>query len=668
MRALTRESLAVVLLVLLGALTFVNALPNSFHFDDYTTIVLNGAIRTLEFVPSYFTDTSMWTISRLRDWRPIVLLTFALDYWLAGLNPIVFRATNLFFHIGIGYLIFLIFRDIAARQAARLQWSESAIRRIGLTAAILFVVHTANSEVVNYIFARSTLLATLFYTLGFYAYLRGPFRENKPGSRIWTAVGLAAYVLGVGSKGSAVALPVALLAFEMIFLNPSGLPAHRLFYAERRRLNKYWPLALICIGYIIVRQSLAPRALEGLLGGRRISPYVYLLTQFRAWTFYLGIFFWPGRLISDYTGFGWSGSLWDSSVLWSLALVAPILGAAVGLKKTAPVYSFFIFWYFIALLPEASIVPLSDAVNGYRFYGSNIGLSIIVTLLLFDTFRWLLNPHNRHHRAQAAANLFPGSLLASCLVGILIVSTWQRNEVFRDKETFWSDILKKDPIGFRAHLGLGSYYLDEQRYAEALPLFEKAIQLRPRNAFGYMFRGYLSSLLNRHDDAIRDYDLAIRYDRRDSFVYFLRGDSYKAIGDDAAALADYDHALSLRPTYTDVYLAQAEILERLGKSTDAFTACRTGMKIDPDEAEFYLCLGRLLEKSQRFREALSLYEQATQRGIGTPEIWQALAKVYERENKNAQAAAAYAEAVRHLGRVPEGKKPKFYPAQDRDED
>ena len=67
MRHLRRESLAVCLLVALGALAFVNSLPNSFQFDDYTTIVQNGAIRTFEFVPSFFTDTSTWTISRLRD-------------------------------------------------------------------------------------------------------------------------------------------------------------------------------------------------------------------------------------------------------------------------------------------------------------------------------------------------------------------------------------------------------------------------------------------------------------------------------------------------------------------------------------------------------------------------------------------------------------------------
>ena len=77
LKRLTRSLLPLVILVILGAVTFINALPNSFHYDDFPTIVQNGAIRKLTRIPSYFVETSTWTVSRLRDWRPMVLTTFA---------------------------------------------------------------------------------------------------------------------------------------------------------------------------------------------------------------------------------------------------------------------------------------------------------------------------------------------------------------------------------------------------------------------------------------------------------------------------------------------------------------------------------------------------------------------------------------------------------------
>jgi protein O-mannosyl-transferase len=662
MRSYGRELLLFFVLATLGSLAFINALPNSFHFDDYPTIVQNGAIRTFQFLPSYFTDTSTWTISRLRDWRPIVLTTFALNYWMGGLNPIVFRGTNLLLHLGCAYLLLLIFRNIAARPAARLSHlSPQAIRRIGLIAAIVFLVHTANSEVVNYIFARSTLLASFFYVLAFYAYLRGPLRDGGAGSAVWTVVGLSAYILGVCSKGSAVPLPLAILVFEILFLNPSARPIWRLFFTEPGRLKKYLPLALVFVGYVIVRQSLAPLVLSALIRrSGRVQPYAYLLTQFRAWVYYLGLFFWPANLLTDFTSFGWSRSLWDLRVLAALGIIAPIVGAGLWLKSRSPVISFFIFWYFIALLPEASIVPLSDAVNGYRFYPSNIGLVIIIVLVFFQLTLWLAGKIKTGETGQRRG-LTAASCLAAAMICVLIVSTWMRNEVFRDGGTFWSDVLKKDPGNMRAHLGLGSFLLDEKKYSEALPLFEKAIELSPGNAFGYMFRGHLYALLDRHEDAISDYDRAVKRDRHDSFIFVLRGDSHKALGEHEKALEDYDRALRLRPLYAEAHLARSAVLDALGKLPEALEACKWGQQIDPQEPDFYLCQGRLLGKQNRHAEALAVYETATKRGLETAELWYELGREYDRENRHAQAAEAYYQSTRLLGRVEEKPKLNFFP-------
>ncbi|HEY5544061.1 MAG TPA: hypothetical protein VIM04_12500, partial [Candidatus Binatia bacterium] len=194
MITILRSIFPLAILTLIGLIAYLNSLPNSFHFDDYDAIVNNPAIRDLKHLPSYFTDTRTWTMSSQQDWRPMVLTTFALNYWMGGINPVFYRLTNLTLHIGVAFFSFLIFKNIAARSAARLPGlSPRTVTWLALFASGLFLVHTANSEVVNYIFARSTLLATFFYVAAFHCYLRGPFSGQEQFSRLWHMAALSLF-------------------------------------------------------------------------------------------------------------------------------------------------------------------------------------------------------------------------------------------------------------------------------------------------------------------------------------------------------------------------------------------------------------------------------------------------------------------------------------------
>src|SRR5690349_13033011 len=117
MRATFFRAVPFSFLLLLALITYGNSLPNSFQFDDFDSIVENPAIRDLKRIPSFFTDTTTWTMSTQRDWRPVVLTSFALNYWIAGLDPAVFRLTNLGFHLGVAFFLFLIFKDLAGRRS-----------------------------------------------------------------------------------------------------------------------------------------------------------------------------------------------------------------------------------------------------------------------------------------------------------------------------------------------------------------------------------------------------------------------------------------------------------------------------------------------------------------------------------------------------------------------
>ena len=644
LKTILRKTLPPLVLIILGLIAFLNSLPNSFHFDDYDAIVNNPAIRDLKHLPSYFTDISTWTMSKSVDWRPLVLTTFALNYRMGGINPVFFRLTNLALHIGVAFFLFLIFENIAARSAARLPGlSTRTVTWLALFASGLFLVHTANSEVVNYIFARSTLLATFFYVAAFYCYLRGPLGWQEPYSSFWHLAAVISLILAVCSKASAVTLPLNLLVFEIIFLNPSGQSPWHLFKGDPRRLKKYLPLALLGLAYVGLRPLFMRRLVVGIFTGDKTeSALAYLYTQFRAWVYYVSLFFWPDPLIFDYPGFGLSSSLWETRVLLSLALVSIILGMAWTLWQTAPVISFFVFWYFIVLLPEASFIPLTNLVSGYRPYPANLGLSIICVLLSYQVISWLCRKSNsdiRHGQRTALC-----AATAALVLCALSVATIYRNEVWRDAGMLWRDVMKKDPTNPRAYMNLGLYLQRIGDYQQAEGLIEKAVGMTPDDPSVYLLRALFNVEVGRRASALNDLNHAIDLNPKELYAYYYRGELYRKLGEHQKALSDYRRALQFRPLYTDALFGSAEVLRQTGQDDQAVALCEKILQITARDARAYSCLGDYFSRRGKYREALAIYRKGTALLPRSTSLWYELGGIYEKLEMHKEAAAAFSQS------------------------
>ncbi len=76
---------------------YSDSLHNAFHYDDLHVIVNNVYIRSLRNVPLFFRDT--YTFSSIPEhatYRPLVTLTYAIDYAIAGgLDPVQFHTTQI---------------------------------------------------------------------------------------------------------------------------------------------------------------------------------------------------------------------------------------------------------------------------------------------------------------------------------------------------------------------------------------------------------------------------------------------------------------------------------------------------------------------------------------------------------------------------------------------
>ena len=100
-------------------------------------------------------------------------------------------------------------------------------------------------------------------------------------------------------------------------------------------------------------------------------------------------------------------------------------------------------------------------------------------------------------------------------------------------------------------LGLAQYLEGEND--KAMTNFSKAIELDPKHADAYFWRGYLYRLASDFDKAIADFDKAIELNPNFVDAYYWRGHLYRLADDFDKALADFDRAIELNPEYVGAY-------------------------------------------------------------------------------------------------------------------
>jgi hypothetical protein len=115
-------------IVAVGLAAYWNSLGNPFIFDDRPTIVDNPFIRSF---------TTFWQADKgsALTGRPIVGLTFALNYAVGGLNVLGYRLVNIGLHLACALLLYGVVRRtltlaVAARSIlqGRLPWNGAGNR------------------------------------------------------------------------------------------------------------------------------------------------------------------------------------------------------------------------------------------------------------------------------------------------------------------------------------------------------------------------------------------------------------------------------------------------------------------------------------------------------------------------------------------------------------
>ena len=462
------------LMMLVTLLIYANHFENSFHFDDFHTIVNNANIRTLKNIPLFFTDGSTSSVlPQNQAYRPVTVLSLALDYWLGGdYYPSYFQTPTFILFLLQGALMVYFFRKVFDASSTNSQNGWLAVLIV-----TWYMLHPAMAETVNYIIARTDLQSTLLVLLGFVLYVGSPFCRKTY---------LYLLVVGIGILCKTTAVMFGPMLFFYILFFESGLGLADLFRKVHRKqvlnaLLKTLPALLFCGLLFWFTGMMTPKSWQP--GGT--SALKYLITQPFVILHYFCEFFLPTGLSAD-TDWKLLPSIWDVRFFAGCAFVVAMLAIAVYTskrKETRPI-SFGILWFFLALGPTSSIIPLAEVLNDHRMFFPFVGLVMSVGWTLVLLWQKYGSPANKR-RALA--------LVAVALV-CYACGTYQRNLVWHDEASLWRDVTLKSPGNARGLMNYGLALYSQGDYPGAEGYLKKAEKLSPEYSVIYTNLGLIKEV------------------------------------------------------------------------------------------------------------------------------------------------------------------------------
>lgn len=445
-------------LVLWVLLLYANSLGNSFHYDDSHSLVDNPSVRSLANVGQFFVDPGSFSaLPTARMYRPLLLLTYAVNHALGGYDAFGYHLFNVLLHAVNACLVWLLARRVLSGHTT------------ALTTALLFATHPVCSEPVNYVSSRSTSLATLFVLLAVLVVVDG---ARRPGWRHHAMLCVLAVGALLSKSVGIVLLPVAVLWLWL--LGPGSIASWALLAG---------PTA-VAFGYILSTRTIVGKAL---LEPVR-TPAIQVATQLKAIPFYAYTNLMPVQLSVEPQFFAASG-FFSLVPMLALALSICMAAAVWVLRRMCPAAAFGAGWFAVTLAPS-SIVPLNVLVNEHRLYLPLVGGVILASALL----------------GAAGARLRP---FAPALLAIWMLLIWQRNGDWTSEQTIWWDAANKGPAMPRVHVNLGKGYLQAERYEEAIAASRRGLELDADIALAHYNIGTSYMSLKRYEEAVASFQAAL---------------------------------------------------------------------------------------------------------------------------------------------------------------
>jgi protein O-mannosyl-transferase len=617
-------------------LAYSNSFQGPFIFDD-REITTNLYIRHL--LPPWDALFAKENVD-----RPLIGLSFAINYAISGLNVWSYHALNLVIHLLAALTLFGIVRRTLNSQKLRENLGRHSTV-LALVTALVWIAHPLCTQAVTYIVQRCESMMGLFYLLTLYCSIRG---FEAVGKGKWFALAVTSCAAGMLSKQVMITAPITILVYDYLFNSGSlkqALRRNRWLYAG---LSATWVI-------LAVTTSLAPLNRTAGFAVTSFTPLEYFKTEFGVVVHYLRLSLWPEPLVLDYR---WPKATSVGDILPFAVVEVALFGATCwGLIRRKPI-SFTGAWFFLTLALTSSFMPFDDAAFEHRMY---LPLAGVVSFVVMGAYAFCRRIITRSAGTADGARL--GRLIATAVVAVVLASsvfaTLNRNIAYQSDMVMWSDVVRKRPLNDRAHNNLAFALADRGKHEEALSQLLIACELNPTNAATQASLGLALFLHGETAEAKAHLLESVRLEPDISVAHYSLGRVLAFEGNSGEAIAHFSRAIELSPDHPESYLMRASAYAQERRPADALSDYRAALRQRPDwpEALGRLALGLATCDDAALRnvgEGVRLAEQAVaMTGGADPIELDILAAVYSEAGRFGDAAEVERRAVAAAAEDPE---------------
>jgi tetratricopeptide (TPR) repeat protein len=537
-------------IALAAIVAYANSLAVPLIFDDFAAIAGNKTIVDLADIGAVFSPPAESPIAG----RPLVNLSFAINYAIGGPNVWGFHAVNIGWLIAGALVVFGLVRRTLARLGGipSLPWAPA---HTAFAVALLWVVHPLNTEAVTYLTQRTELMMGFFYLFALYA----AARSLEPGSGAkWQAAAILSVLAGIGCKETIATAPLAILLVDRAFAFDSFAAAWR----ARRRFYAALACTWLLLGALV---AINGQTFSAGFASAITSPADYFLNQPRMIARYLWLTVWPQPLVCCY---GWAREVHIADVWPHLAAITALFALTIAALVKRPRLGTLLAMIFLTLGPTSSFIPIATEVGAERrMYLALVAVVVLaVTATGWALSRWKSLPRstalvllivtasalagrtvlrNREYAsaltlAQTALDRWP-TPVAHYLVGVELAAAGQRDAGIIH--------LRDASHGYApARFFLGRELVKAGRSDEALAELRQFVKDEPQVAEGRAMLANLLAERQQFSEAVPHYREFLKSHPRDGNAWTGLGIALVSTGKQAEAIEAFKAAVAADPT------------------------------------------------------------------------------------------------------------------------
>ncbi len=603
---------SVMVLICMGLLAYGATLHSPFLYDDTHAIVESSYIQHLQDFQKSVGIENIFN-------RSVLLLTFAVNRELGGLDVFGYHLANILIHILTGVVWYFIVREFLLLEPS----STHRLNRLPLICASIHLLNPLTVETVTYISSRSSGLATFFYLVAFYIFCRWarPRKENLSWAiKFIFLAGISGFLfLGIGTKEIVITFPMLAIVY-MWFITPPE---------DRKSLKTkigviLLPLVIYFCYRTIVLGNIFSLNADPVSGAT--SRYLYFLSQIKVTVHYYALkLFLPFNLNFE-PDIRLSSGIIDVQLFFALVVLGA--GAIMVFRKKFPVLQFALLWFLITLLPTSSFIPLKQIATEHRTYLPGLGFSLALGWVFL---RALPN------RSLAVSLLF-------IVFSLNFLLTVNRTLDYRSEIILWQDTVAKSPKKALVHNNLATAYMDAERLPEAERELALTLKLNPRQSDAYANLGHIQFRHKYWEKAIEEFDRAIGFGSNKSDTFYFAGLSRIKQGAEAEAIPFLQKAASLQPHKPHYHLELGNAYRKLKYFDEALHEFLLTLTIQPNHPQAQNNIGVIFWNLKAYDKAEVAFQKALAMQHNLPEIHFNLANLYLRNKQ-------YANAIPHLEQV-----------------